>query len=278
VVIDALHDEHDIFKMGGLKSRLPVAYWTFLIGSASLSAIPLVTAGFYSKDAIIYASWSSTLGSTWFMLAGVAGAFITAAYTFRAFFLIFFGEQKSAVVKQPGSLMKFSLIVLAFFSITAGFIGAPPLLGGKEWFQGFVENVLPPLSLSPVRSGAMIELTLLLITGLGAIAMIYLAYLYTKRTEWSQAVAQSNLGRRTHAFFFTGWGFDWLYDRLFIRPYKAIAYGDQSDVIDRFYTGLAQLAEYANKGLSTTETGRLRDYAAGLILGAIVVAIIVMLR
>src|SRR6187431_1018999 len=88
----ALHHEHDMFKMGGLRKRMPVVYWTFLIGAGSLAALPLITAGFYSKDQILWLAWASDKGSFWFFLAALAGAFVTALYTFRMVFLTFFGE------------------------------------------------------------------------------------------------------------------------------------------------------------------------------------------
>ncbi len=78
-VIISLHHEQDIFKMGGLRRRLPVVFWTFLAGSASLAALPLVTAGFYSKDLILWAAWSSAAGGPWLWAAGAIGALLTAA-------------------------------------------------------------------------------------------------------------------------------------------------------------------------------------------------------
>ncbi len=78
VVITSLHDEHNMFKMGGLRKELPLTFWTFLIGAASLSALPLVTAGFYSKDLILWAAYSSPQGSMALWAAGLIGALLTA--------------------------------------------------------------------------------------------------------------------------------------------------------------------------------------------------------
>src|SRR3546814_14140999 len=80
-VIEALHHEQDMFKMGGLKKELPVVYWTFLIDSASLAALPLVTAGFYSKDQIVWLALAGERGNGWLYLAALTGAFLTALYT-----------------------------------------------------------------------------------------------------------------------------------------------------------------------------------------------------
>jgi NADH-quinone oxidoreductase subunit L len=88
-VIHLLNDEHDIFKMGGLRKKMPLVYVTFLAGAASLSALPLVTAGFYSKDQILWFGWSSAGSNHWLWLAGIAGALLTSLYTFRLVFLTF---------------------------------------------------------------------------------------------------------------------------------------------------------------------------------------------
>ncbi|MFN2185563.1 MAG: NADH-quinone oxidoreductase subunit L, partial [Anaerolineae bacterium] len=85
-IIISLHHEHDMFKMGGLRREMPTTFWTFLIGSASLAAIPLVTAGFYSKDQILWASWASETGSAWLWTAGLIGALLTSLYAFRMVF------------------------------------------------------------------------------------------------------------------------------------------------------------------------------------------------
>ena len=69
-----------------------MAFWTFLIGSASLAALPIVTAGFYSKDLILFEAWSSVLGGPWLWLAGLVGALLTSVYIFRMVFLAFFGD------------------------------------------------------------------------------------------------------------------------------------------------------------------------------------------
>ncbi len=102
-----------MFKMGGLRKKLPVIFITFLIGGASLSALPLITAGFYSKDQILWLAWSSGMGSKWLWLAGISGAFITSLYTFRMIFLTFFGELKIQPAHKPGQLMTIPLVTLA---------------------------------------------------------------------------------------------------------------------------------------------------------------------
>ncbi|MXS18936.1 NADH-quinone oxidoreductase subunit L, partial [Pseudomonas oryzihabitans] len=89
-VILACHHEQNIFKMGGLWKKIPLAYSSFVVGGSALAALPLVTAGFYSKDEILWEAMAS--GHTYLLYAGLAGAFLTSIYTFRLIFITFHGE------------------------------------------------------------------------------------------------------------------------------------------------------------------------------------------
>jgi NADH-quinone oxidoreductase subunit L len=277
IVIDALHHERDMFRMGGLKRRLPVAFWTFLIGAASLAALPLLTAGFYSKDAILWATWSSRLGGGWFWAAGVIGALLTAAYASRAILLVFYGEEKTAVSKLPGALMKLVVIVLAFFSIVAGFADMSAV-SGPRLFSRLMAFVFPPFHEVEARSGHSMEIALSLVAVFVTFLGIYLAYLYIRRRHWSEAVARSSAARATHRFLLDGWDFDRLYDALFVRPFKAIACWNRADFADKLIVGLSGAVRYGSIGLSATQTGRVRNYAVGLILGAVIISMIVLFR
>ena len=104
-VIESLHHEHNIFKMGGLKNRMPVVFYTFLSGAAALAALPLVTAGFFSKDQILWYAWSANNGNPMLYFTALLGAFITALYSTRLMLVVFFGEMKTPVSKLPGRLL-----------------------------------------------------------------------------------------------------------------------------------------------------------------------------
>src|SRR5690606_33256184 len=95
-LILALHHEQDIFRMGGLRRRLPLVFWAFLIGAAALASVPLVTSGFYSKEQILAGAWSAERGALWLGLAGLVAAFVTSVYIFRAVFIVFFGAPAPA--------------------------------------------------------------------------------------------------------------------------------------------------------------------------------------
>ncbi|MDO7653633.1 MAG: NADH-quinone oxidoreductase subunit L, partial [Porticoccus sp.] len=110
-VIHCLHHEHNIFKMGGLRTRLPVVFWSFLIGSAALAALPL-TSGFFSKDMILLQAYELPGFGPWLWAGGLLGALLTAIYSFRLVFVVFFGETKMEPDKQPGVRMAVPLSLL----------------------------------------------------------------------------------------------------------------------------------------------------------------------
>ena len=269
VVIQACHEEHDMEKMGGLRKSMPLVFWTFLIGALSLSALPLVTAGFYSKDAIISAAWSSALGNPWLWAAGWVGALLTGLYTFRMVFLTFFGAEKIHPVKQPGWLMGLPLVLLAVPSVIAGFIETP-----HPWFSDFLRAVLPATVES---SGAGVALQIL--SAVASLAGIGVAYQYfLRRPQRGQAIAHSPAGNALGRFWLAGWGFDWGYDRLFVRPFVWIAHVNRDDVLDGLYRGTAALNVALHRAFSRTQTGQVRWYAAGLAIGAIILLALMVLR
>jgi NADH-quinone oxidoreductase subunit L len=269
VVILAMHEEHDMLKMGGLRHRLPVTFWTFLIGAASLSALPLVTAGFYSKDLILWSTWSSPLGSTWLWVAGLVGALLTSLYTFRMVFLTFFGKAKYEVNYAPGNRMRLTLIVLSFLSLIAGFVELPHTLGGRPLFSEFLGSALPVFN--NVRGDTRAELILQIVAAVVSLSGIYLAYLFFLRWRAiAEGLARSPLGAALDRFWFAGWGFDWLYNKVFVNPYVWLARVNKNDFIDSIYDRVAKLNEVLYRALSRTETGKVRWYMTGIAFGAIV--------
>lgn len=296
VVIASLHEEHNIFRMGGLRKKLPVVFWTFLIGSASLAALPLVTAGFYSKDQILWQSWASPQGSPWLWAAGWVGAFVTGLYIFRVVFIVFFGSsvvresspppsptdgrgsgdvrrRREDLDKRPSLRMMVPLIVLAVLSVAGGWLELPPLLGTLSLFSDFVHTALPQTGIVHAASHTELVLSLLAAAAsLGGIGLAYLLFLRYPRAL--EQLAQSRPATALRAFWHAGWGFDTLYDRVFVRPYLWLARVDRHDFIDTVFNGVAQICRRFYHGLSATQTGQLRRYAAGIAAGSIVVLFI----
>jgi NADH-quinone oxidoreductase subunit L len=278
VVILAQHHEHDMFKMGGLRKRLPLTFLTFLIGAASLSALPLVTAGFYSKDLILWHAWSSPIGGKGLWAAGLLGAFITSVYAFRMVFVTFLGEAKIKISSLPGARMAIPLVILAILSIIGGFVELPETLGNLPLFSKFMRNVFPGASVE--YAGAGTELMLQIIASAASIAGVIIAYvLFVGKPQYAESLSKTSCGSTLERFWFSGWGFDRLYSILVVRPFIWLIQINRDDFIDLIYTGIAAINRILHAVLSATQTGNIRWYAMGIAAGAVVfLGIVVFLR
>jgi NADH-quinone oxidoreductase subunit L len=275
-VILAMHHEHDMLKMGGLRRSMPVTFWTFLVGSASLAALPLVDAGFYSKDLILFDAWALPSGALWLWIAGSVGAFVTSIYSFRMVFLTFFGEQKRIAGYRPGVCIVVPLVILAVLSIVAGFLDMPGNLGGRHYLTDFLHRALPPAAEGPYPGH--LELTVQVVSGILSLAGVYVAYiLFLRKPEWSAALAGRGAGLLLHRLWFMGWGFDWVYYHALVYPYVWLARLNKIDVIDLFYDFVAWVNRLAYRVLSDTQTGLVRWYAAGIAVGAIILIAVAVL-
>lgn len=271
-VIMAMDDEHNMFKMGGLRKQIPLIFWTFLIGSASLAALPLVTAGFYSKDQILWYAWAGEYGSAWLWLAGIAGALITAIYTFRMVFITFYGERKIKVHQKPGKLINVPLVILAVLSLVGGFINLSHNFGDFELFSRFVTRTLPTVDIA--HASASSEWILQGISALVALTGVYIAYLFfIKKIPAYSRISSQIPGVKK--FLLHGWDFDALYDKLFVFPIVTLAHINKLDFVDFIYTGLATVSLFFNRMLGKTQTGNLRWYIMGLAFGAIILIAII---
>ncbi|WP_118987411.1 NADH-quinone oxidoreductase subunit L [Photorhabdus sp. CRCIA-P01] len=260
-VILACHHEQNIFKMGGLRKSIPLVYVCFLVGGAALSALPIVTAGFYSKDEILWGAMSH--GHINLMLAGLAGAFMTSLYTFRMIFIVFHGEAKTKAHPVKGITHHLPLLVLLVLSTFVGALIVPPLAG-----------VLPG-SHSTDHTGKM---TLEVVSGVIAVAGILLAMaLYLGKRQLVNGVAQSAPGRFFSVWWFNAWGFDVLYDWIFVKPFKNITHLLRNDPLNSLMNIPAVLSRWSNKGLSLSENGQVRWYVASMGLGAVLVLALLLL-
>jgi NADH-quinone oxidoreductase subunit L len=262
IVIESLNGEHDIFRMGGLRQKLPVTFWTFLIAGCSLAGLPLITAGAFSKGWIIWGAYSAANGGPGLWVVALAGVFLTALYTFRMIFLVFFGQQNSQVTRKPGRAMVIPCVILAFLSIAGGYIRTP--------FASYLSTVLP-WNPGITRSSSFGEMFSEGIVTLVFFLGLCLAYmLFLRRRDYSTVLASSPAGSVLHRFWFSDWGMDWLYDRLFVGPVVWLAKVGKDDPIDGIYLDVGRLNEIAWRGLSLTQSGRLRWYAAAIAAGTIV--------
>ncbi|HEY7304666.1 MAG TPA: NADH-quinone oxidoreductase subunit L [Bryobacteraceae bacterium] len=269
VVIQAMHHDQDMFHMGGLRSKLPLAFWSFVIGGSALAGLPLITAGFFSKDLILWQAWAGPNGNGWFWIAGMMGATMTSFYTYRMILLVFYGPEKREISYKPGAAAAIPLCVLCVLSVLGGYVDTPPDFGGVPALSNFLNSVVPPLN--EVHVGPITEI----ITALCASAAfaIGLGFAYFIYAPWRKIVPREDLLLR---LWYSGWGVDWLYDHLFAAPFRFVVNRSASDVVDAIYTGLATLADRISLLLRVTQSGRIRLYATGVAAGSIVLFAVIL--
>jgi NADH-quinone oxidoreductase subunit L len=259
-VILALHHEQDITKMGGLWRRLPVPFWSMVIGSAALAALPF-TSGYFSKDAILLTSLDFATGGIWIWGFAALAAFLTALYSTRLICRVFFGEMVTEPHDASGLNMTIPLIILAILAVGGGWFGLSA-----------VAEVLPDGGLdAQLHSGAMVW-----VTAAVPIAGLLVGYLifYSRRLKLD-ALLQTPLAESLRRFWFGGWGFDTLYDRVLIRPFVTIARLNQNDAVDAVFRGIALVARSVHTVIAMSQTGKLRWYAANMALGLATILLIV---
>jgi NADH-quinone oxidoreductase subunit L len=265
-VIIGMHHEQDIWQMGNLRKKMPLTFWTFLIGALALSGIPPFS-GFYSKDLI----FAQCLDQKNYLLFGVAVfvAALTAFYTFRLFFVVFFGKEKSEHAKhahESSLVITLPLVALAVFAAIGGFIGITNNFGsqftaGHETLS-LAQQVLEPLH-APVA----------MLIGIGvALAGIFLAFSLYKNAGTDPLPAKlGGLATAMKNKFY----FDELYEATVIRLHDLIA--TICDVIDRWIVEGACIGflrggtDLTGRVLRLVQTGNLQTYAFLFVLGVVLV-------
>jgi NADH-quinone oxidoreductase subunit L len=279
VVIHAMGGEQDMMRMGGLWRRLPVSFWTFLVACLSMAALPPLTAGFFSKDWILYAVYRSPGAGFWLWVAAIVGVMLTAAYTFRMLFLVFLGSPRTepraglehlAGRREGGVAILLPLLALAVPAALLGYVETPKFLGGIRLFSGILGNSLPPPPVEHVST----ELFLLIPSDAAGLLGLGLAYFAWRRLGRAPVAVAAGVKR----YWLAGWGFDALYRVLLVRPFVRLAEWARRDVVDRFYDLVAALNRLLHQLFSLWQDGLLRRYVLALAAGAaLLLAMVVML-
>ena len=257
-VILALHHEQDIFKMGGLWRKLPVPFWSMLIGSGALVALPFITSGFYSKDAILLTAWDHENAGRWFWAGGVLAAFMTALYTTRMMVVAFLGGTKTEPHDASRINMWGPLVILAVLSIAGGWLTFSVL-----------DDLIGAISHIPHTHPAALATIVLPLLGIVLGWLVFSGRLNV--ATW----VESSAGNAVRRFWQSGWAFDWIYDRLFVKPFLWVARVNKGDVVDLAFRITAAITRGFHHVGALTQTGRLRWYAANMAIGLIVVFLIV---
>jgi NADH-quinone oxidoreductase subunit L len=216
---DSHVDPQDMMNMGGLRTKMPITFWTFLIGGFALSGFPLMTAGFWSKDEILADAFAHQY---WIVLIVLAlAALLTAFYTMRQITLTFLGKPRTEAARHAHEsvwTMTFPLIILAFFAITTGWSGIPedfPIIGSllPNWFHDFVGSVL-----AEHPKAVEFNFVPLLTSTLVSLGGLYLGWVTYRGQEAGAAdPLQKPLGS-FYSLLKNKYYFDEIYDRLFVKP------------------------------------------------------------
>ncbi len=256
-------DPQDMRYMGGLRAKMPVTFWTFVIGGMALAGFPFITAGFWSKDEILLDAWSHAPVVFW-MLA--AAALLTAFYTTRQIVMVFFGKPRTHAAEhahESAWTMTTPLVILSFFAITAGWLNIPddfPVLGGIAKSLGvdfFFKKVVGASLLEKPEALAfnLVPLLTSIVVALGGIALGWLVY----RNAYATADAADPLERPLgglYAWLKNKYYMDEFYDSAFVMPTLALA-RTVVPAFDRgFLDGLLHLIGSVSLGLGNL----IKDY------------------
>jgi NADH-quinone oxidoreductase subunit L len=301
-------DPQDMLNMGGLRKKMPFTFWTFLIGGFALSGFPLVTAGFWSKDEILSGAFNG--GHIVVFITLAVAALLTAFYTMRQITLTFLGEPRTEAAEHASetpATMTGPLVVLAFFAITAGWVGIPehfPGLGGliPNWFEHFVGQMLGETEAAAGFS--VVPLITSLVVALGGLYLGWMVYRNYKAGE--EDPMKVALGA-FHTVLKNKYYVDELYEVVFIKPSAWISetftykWMDKT-VIDGILHGIARIFLWLGKvirnffdvpvintggdkvaegvlwtggSLTKIQTGRLQQYLATSITSVVVLGLLI---
>jgi NADH-quinone oxidoreductase subunit L len=250
-----------------LKNKLPITYWTFLIGCLAIAGI-IPFSGFFSKDSILLAAFEH---NKVLYVIGLLTAGLTAFYMFRLLFITFFGgfrgteEQRHHVHESPAA-MTIPLIVLAVLSIIGGFVNIPEMFThGGERLTEFLSPVINPTGGSTVSHST--EWLLMGLTTVIAVVAILIAWSRYKTYKEEQPSA---FGRVLQ----DKWYVDELYDSVIVKPLNALGKFSNSvfekSGIDALVHGVGRLVNYSSRQLRWLQSGQVGSYVLLMVISMVI--------
>jgi NADH-quinone oxidoreductase subunit L len=292
-VIHAMSEEQDIWKMGGLWSKMKITGITFAVGTLAISGIPPF-AGFFSKDEILWKVWES--GNVPFYLLALITSGLTAFYMARLFFLVFTGNIRNQdhhvvehIHESPVS-MTLPLVILAMGSTIVGFLGLPHISLFGFWLDpvlnvsvttiaGDTATATYSTGALPAESGGIIEYLLMGVSVIVALAGIGIAYLfYVKNTHILDDIKTSKSFKKLYEFSYYKWYFDEIYQKYLINPLLAFSEAIlwqivDNALIDGLVNGTSKFYYAMSYGFRDIQSGKVRHYAYMMLLGIVIMFI-----
>jgi NADH-quinone oxidoreductase subunit L len=277
-VIHALNGEQDIRKMGGLRHKIPVTFWVFVIGSLAITGIPPF-AGFFSKDMILLGTYQS---SPVLWSVSVLVALMTSFYMFRLLFIVFWGraaykEDHHHPVHESPKSMTFPMIVLAALSVFGGMIGIPQLLGGNDNIHDFLSPIFvasePVLKHGLAEVNEQTEFWLMLVPLALIFMVIYVAYsIYVKKRSDLQEEKERSF---IENLVFNKYYIDELYESIIQKPISGLSvfFHDviEVKVIDWVVNNTGILIVWAGRNIRYVQTGNVGVYLFLMVISIIMI-------
>ena len=279
-VIHAMGGEQDMRKMGGLRKKIPVTFWTMFMATLAISGAPGFS-GFFSKDEILNAS-RNVSPVLWFL--GVLTAGLTSFYMFRLLFLTFFGKENydehHVHVHESPKNMLVPLVVLAILSVCGGWMAAPQFFGGVNHFDNFLAPVMAtahaPVAAAAESSGGVMEILQALLgipVIFGLIGFLLAWWLYVRSPETPKKLSASLSG--VYKLLLGKYFVDEIYIAAIVRPLVWISdnilwHVVDEGAIDGVVNGVASVSRESGNQLRRANTGNVRSYAAWIAVGVFV--------
>ncbi|MDH4199668.1 MAG: NADH-quinone oxidoreductase subunit L [Spirochaetia bacterium] len=280
-VIHALHHEQDIRKMGGLRKKLPVTHFTFLIGTLAIAGTPLFS-GFFSKDEIL---WKVFNYNIFIWGIGAVSAIITAYYMFRLYFVTFFGETRfkedtEHKIHESPAIMTLPLIILAVLALFGGFLGMPHTLDffhSGNMIEEFLHKSVADHAVS--RYGEGVEVSLMGVSVMLAVAGFIIAFIVFYKNNGIPEKDNQYVGAQK--VIFNKYYIDEIYETAFVKSIynfaKVLWRLIDVFIIDGVINGTARILRDIGEGLRYSETGVVHDYMIFMAGGIVSFAVLLFL-
>ena len=263
-VMHAMANELDMRKMGGLKAKMPITHWTFLVGALAIAGFPFLS-GFWSKDEILHSAWGS---SPLIYVIGLVTAFLTAFYMFRLIFVTFYGESRveSEVASHLHESPPVMWVPLAILAIPSALIGLLLGWGGHEsWFHDFTKSVFPETH-HEASGNVFLFMAISSVVGLAGIAFAW--------TRYSKRVPSDEPTNALHKLLANKYYVDEVYNALIVQPIKNGSHFllwriVDNGIIDGIVNGVASIIRLIGGTLRRLQTGLVQSYIVSMVLGIV---------
>ena len=263
-VMHAMANELDMRKMGGLRSKMPITHWTFLVGALAIAGFPFLS-GFWSKDEILHSAWGS---SPIIYAIGLVTAFLTAFYMFRLIFVTFYGESRvdSDVASHLHESPPVMWVPLAILAIPSALIGLLLGWGGHEsWFHHFTKGVFPEAH-HEASGNVILFMAISSVVGLAGIAFAWSRY--RERTPSDEPT------NALHKLLANKYYVDEVYNALIVQPIKNGSHYllwriVDNGIIDGIVNGVGSIIRFIGGTLRRLQTGLVQVYIVSMVLGIV---------